>query len=99
MARNLGISVGDELVMLGTAKEGGVAAAVAEVAGLFSTGSAALDRSLALIPIADFRAAWNLAPDEAHRLVVVVDDVGEALDAAQAATGAAAPFGCWTGRH
>ena len=92
MARNLGISVGDELVMLGTAKEGGVAAAVAEVAGVFSTGSAALDRSLALIPIADFRAAWNLAPDEAHRLVVVVDDVGEALDTAQAAAGAAAPF-------
>ncbi|MCZ0944293.1 MAG: FtsX-like permease family protein [Gammaproteobacteria bacterium] len=92
MARNLGISVGDELVMLGTAKEGGVAAAVAEVTGVFSTGSAALDRSLALIPIADFRAAWNLAPDEAHRLVVVVDDVGDALDTAQAAAGAAAPF-------
>ena len=92
MARNLGISVGDELVMLGTAKEGGVAAAVADVAGVFSTGSAALDRSLALIPIADFRAAWNLAPDEAHRLVVVVDDVGEALDTAEAAADSAAPF-------
>ena len=92
MARNLGVSVGDELVMLGTAKEGGVAAAVAEVAGVFSTGSAALDRTLALIPLADFRAAWNLAPDEAHRLVVVVDDVGEALDTAQAAAGAVAPF-------
>lgn len=92
MARNLGISVGDELVMLGTAKEGGVAAAVAEVAGVFSTGSAALDRSLALIPIADFRAAWNLAPDEAHRLVVVVDGVSEALNAAEAAADVAAPF-------
>ena len=92
MARNLGIAVGDELVMLGTAKEGGVAAAVAQVAGVFSTGSVAMDRSLALIPIADFRAAWNLAADEAHRLVIVVDDVGEALDIAEAAAGPAAPF-------
>ena len=92
MARNLGIGPGDELVLLGTAKEGGVAAAVAQVAGVFSTGSAALDRSLALIPIADFRAAWNLAEDEAHRLVIVVDDVGEALDVAAAASGLAAPF-------
>ena len=90
MARNLGLSVGDEMVMLGTAKAGGVAAAVAEVVGVFSTGSAGLDRSLALIPIADFRAAWNLAPEEAHRLVVVVDDLGEALDTAQAAAAAAA---------
>ena len=36
---------GDEIVLLGTAREGGVAAAVAEVVGLFTSGQAALDRA------------------------------------------------------
>lgn len=75
LARNLGVELGDEIVMLGTAKQGGVAAAVAEVVGLFTTGQAGLDRSLAQIPIDDFRAAWALNPDEAHSVVVLADNV------------------------
>ncbi len=91
LARNLGLSVGDELVMLGTAKEGGVAAAVARVVGIFDTGIVEVDRSLVQIPIADFREAWSLQPDEAHALVVLADDADSSLelaeDIAQIATG------------
>jgi len=75
LARNLGIGVGAELVLLGTSNRGGVAAHVATVVGTFSTGQAALDRSVVEIPIADFRAAWELAADEAHAVIVIARDV------------------------
>ena len=75
LARNLDVSVGDELVMLGTALEGGVAATVAEVTGTFSTGQAELDRSILQIHIDDFREAWSLAGDDVHTLVILTDSV------------------------
>jgi ABC-type lipoprotein release transport system permease subunit len=73
LARNLGLVVGDEVVLLGAALQGGVAAAVAEVVGTFATGQVELDRSLLQIHIDDFRAAWNLGPEDAHLLVILVD--------------------------
>jgi ABC-type lipoprotein release transport system permease subunit len=75
LARNLGVSVGDEIVLLGTAKEGGVAAIVANVVGLISSGMTALDRSVLQIPIDDFRAAWNMASDESHLIVFLTESV------------------------
>jgi len=75
LARNLGLGIGDDLVLLGTAKQGGVAAHVAKVVGTFTTGQAELDRSLAQIPIDDFRAGWELEADEAHAVVVIASDV------------------------
>ena len=54
LARNLGVVRGDEIVLLGTAKEGGVAALVAEVVGIFASGQVELDRALMQIPIDDF---------------------------------------------
>lgn len=75
LARNLGLSPGDELVLLGTALEGGVAATVAEVVGLFDTGQPALDRAFVQIPLADFRVAWNLPEDQVHVLALVLDHV------------------------
>jgi ABC-type lipoprotein release transport system permease subunit len=82
LARNLGAQVGDEIVMLGTAMEGGVAAAVAEIVGIFTSGQVGLDRGLAQIPIDDFRQAWNLQPDEAHSLVILAGSVAESVNAA-----------------
>ncbi len=75
LARNLGVAVGDEIVLLGTAKEGGVAAIVADVVGLISSGMTALDRSVLQIPIDDFRAAWALEPDESHQVVFLTESV------------------------
>ena len=83
LARNLGVSVGDELVLLGTAKEGGVAALASDVVGIFETGMVGIDRSLVQIALPEFREAWNLAPGEAHTLVVVTDRVQESLDLAE----------------
>ncbi len=79
LARNLGLDVGDEIVLLGTAREGGVAATVAEVVGLFTSGLADLDRALLEIPIDDFRAAWMLDADESHTLVILARSVADSL--------------------
>ncbi|MFX3657712.1 MAG: ABC transporter permease [bacterium] len=87
LARNLGAAVGDEVVILGAALEGGVAASAATVVGLFETGQPALDRALLQIPIDDFRAAWNLPPDAVHSLVLILDRAGRAAPVAAALGG------------
>ena len=69
LARNLGAGVGDEVVVLGTGKEGGVAALAASVSGILDSGLAELDRSLMLAPINAVQSAFGLG-DEAHTLVV-----------------------------
>lgn len=73
LARNLHASVGSEVVILGTALEGGVAAAAARVVGIYDTGQVAMDRRLAQIHIADFRDAWRLRDDQAHVIALVLD--------------------------
>jgi putative ABC transport system permease protein len=75
LARNLGITIGDELVILGTAIEGGVAALVTEVVGTYTSGQPELDRAIAQVTLEDFRYAWNLGADEAHTIVIVAESV------------------------
>lgn len=75
LARNIGAGVGDELVMLGTAAEGGVAAAVAEVVGLFETGQSGLDRGIVQVSIEDFRVGWEIADQQMHALLLISESV------------------------
>jgi ABC-type lipoprotein release transport system permease subunit len=75
LARNIGVAPGDEIVLLGTAREGGVAAVVAELVGTFDSGQTELDRSIVQIPIADFRSGWEMADDEVHALLVIAESV------------------------
>lgn len=79
LARNLGIELGDEVVMLGTARDGGVAAEVATLVGTFTTGQVAIDRSIMHIPLNDFQLAWGLG-DEVSLVAVLADGVGQSLD-------------------
>ena len=79
MARNLGAGVGDELIVLGSGKQGAVAAAIFLIAGVVETGRAELDRTLVLAPFAELADALYLE-DEAHMLVLMVDDLST-LDA------------------
>ena len=69
LARNLGAGLGDEVVVLGAGKEGGVAALAASVSGIFDSGILELDRSLMLAPINAVQSAFGLG-DEAHSLVL-----------------------------
>jgi ABC-type lipoprotein release transport system permease subunit len=77
LARNLGISVGDELTILGTARNGGVAALALEIVGELETSSADLDRVIVQIPYAVFADAFDLA-DRANAIVVAARDIDAA---------------------
>jgi ABC-type lipoprotein release transport system permease subunit len=63
LARNLGVDVGDSVSMLGQARDGGIAADVLTVAGVFDTGTPELDRQLAEIPLARFQATFGMGSD------------------------------------
>lgn len=75
LARNLGAGVGDELLILGTGKEGGMAALALTIVGIFDSGAAELDRALVEIPLEAFREGFFL-DDEAHQIVLELADVG-----------------------
>ena len=96
LARNLGVGIGEELVLLGSSKQGGVAAHVARIVGTFTTGQAQIDRSLVQIPIDDFRAGWELESDEAHVVVVIVDDVTTSKELARELEGPGYVSRDWT---
>ena len=69
----LGAGVGDEVVILGTGKEGGVAAMVLTVAGLLETGMSDLDRVLMLAPIDQVQADFGIRTFAIVTIEEVVD--------------------------
>ena len=76
LARNLDIGVGGEIVLLGTGKEGGVAALVLDVVGMFRTGVPELDRAMVAAPLATVQDAFGLG-DEAHTLAIRAERVAD----------------------
>jgi len=87
IARNLGIGVGDEFVLLGSKLDGSVAALSLRVCGIVESGSAELDRALVQIQLAAFQEEFGLG-DQVHMVVARVADfehVGAALPQVDAA--------------
>ncbi len=76
MARNLGAGVGDELVLLGTAKEGGIGALALRISGLFRSGQIELDRTLVFTHLTTVQNGFALG-DEVHALVLRFDDLDQ----------------------
>jgi putative ABC transport system permease protein len=91
MARNLGAGVGDEVVVLGSSIDGGVAALSLTVAGIVETGTAELDRALIDVPLATFQDAFGLG-DGAHVIVARVDDFMRVDAAMSGVVRAVTPF-------
>ncbi len=54
LARNLRVDIGDELTLLGSGHDGSFAAGIAIVTGIFESGIAEIDRSMAQLPIGLF---------------------------------------------
>ena len=73
LASNLGVTIGDEIVALGTAPEGGVAVLVLSVDGIFDSGQADFDRSVVQAHLTAVQNAFELG-DAVHRVVVKTDD-------------------------
>jgi ABC-type lipoprotein release transport system permease subunit len=70
LARNLKVGLGDEVTLLGSGRDGSFAAAVATVVGIFSSGVADIDRSIAELPIGFFNDVFYME-DAAHSVVVL----------------------------
>ena len=77
LARNLGAEVGDSVLLLGTGREGGVAAIAVTLVGIFESGVADLDRSVMMVHFDDFAGAFGLE-DEAHVVAVLGEDAADA---------------------
>ena len=60
LARNLHLSVGQKVTLLGEAADGSIAADSVTVVGIFHSGIPTLDRQMSLMPIGRFRASWAL---------------------------------------
>lgn len=83
LVRNLGLSLGDNVTMLGTGNDGAVAADVLELVGIFSTGISGLDRQITQMPLARFQDTFNLG-DNINVIALRGTDFNAVLDAAPA---------------
>jgi len=77
LARNLRVELGDELTLLGSGKDGSFAAAVVNIVGIFDSGMAEFDRSIAEIPLRLFQDVFYME-GSGHHVVInapVIDEV------------------------
>lgn len=73
LARNLGATVGDEVVFLGQGADGSLAAGRLQVCGLFRFGSSEMDRSFALAPLSTIQEAYSM-PDAVSEMAILLED-------------------------
>ena len=76
LAKNLQVSVGEELTLLGSGYDGSFAANVLTVVGIFQTSMADMNRSLALIPLAEFQYTFSAA-DQLNVIAIALPEFGE----------------------
>ena len=86
MARNLGVGLGDEVVALGSAKQGGIAAMAQTVVGIYASGQAEIDRTLVFVTLPAVQNAFALG-DEVHKIVVRGDNPQDMSADLRAASG------------
>ncbi len=74
LAKNLKVSVGDELTLLGSGKDGSFAAGIVTVSGIFDSGVAELDRAVVQVPLGYFQDVFSMG-DSGHQIVVNAPDL------------------------
>ena len=60
LARNLKVDLGDEITFIGSGLDNSFAAGIVQVVGIFESGIAELDRSMAQINLAYFQEAFAM---------------------------------------
>ena len=73
LARNLRAKVGDRITIIGTGRDGTLAADALEVVGVFHSGMPDLDRNLAEMPIGRFDATFSM---DGERHAIVLSEAG-----------------------
>ena len=87
LARNLRVSLGDELSLVGQGRDGSIAATVVKVKGIFNTGIDELDRASIHIPLETFQEIYSMQ-DAVHEVVLIatsLQNVARIKDAIQSA--------------
>jgi ABC-type lipoprotein release transport system permease subunit len=74
LARNLRVSVGDELTLLGSGVDGSFAAAVVEIVGIFDSGVKDIDRNIAEMPLAAFQDIFYMN-GAGHQIAMFTDSL------------------------
>lgn len=74
LARNLDVNLGDTVTILGTARDGSVAAGEIVIKGIFETGQPELDRALLYVPLAYFDEVFRME-GAVHRVIVRCDSL------------------------
>ncbi|MGV6827599.1 MAG: ABC transporter permease [bacterium] len=69
LARNLKISIGDEITLLGSGRDGSFAAGVVNVVGIFESGISDLDRGFAQVPLRYLQDTFAFG-DHGHAIVI-----------------------------
>ena len=83
MAERLRVSVGDELTLLGQARDGSVAATVVRIVGIYKAGIDEFDRSTLQITLAEFDQIFFMQ-GAVHTVVVAVERLGAIAKAKRA---------------
>ncbi|SKA73782.1 ABC transporter permease [Desulfobaculum bizertense] len=85
LAKNLHIHLGDELVVLGNARDGSIAATVLTVKGIFRSGVDEYDRSAVQIPLAAFQDIFVMR-GAVHQIVIECDALAHVRETQAAIT-------------
>jgi len=74
LARNLKVTIGDELTLLGSGHDGSFAAGIVFVSGIFESGIVDIDRSMAQLPIGYFQQLFTMQ-GTGHNIVINAPDL------------------------
>ncbi len=92
MARQLALSVGDELIVVAPGADGSMANDLYTVTGIFRTGLLEFDASTVVMPVVDLQTLVVLDPGRVHEIAVTTEDPSRAgVTATRLATALGAP--------
>jgi ABC-type lipoprotein release transport system permease subunit len=92
LARNLGVGLGDTVTILGSARDGSVAAGEVVVKGIIETGQPEFDRGLIYVPLGYFDEVFRM-DGAVHRVIARCDSLWNLGPLAQRVTGDLPPSG------
>ena len=76
LAKNLRVSIGDELTLLGQGRDGSIGATVVQVKGIFRSGIDEFDRSAMQIPLSTFQDIFSMK-GAVHEVVVIAKSLSD----------------------
>ena len=74
LAKNLKVSVGDRITLLGNGRDGSLAADSLKLVGIFSTGISTMDRLMAEIPLQRFQQTFSMN-QQVHSIILSGKDI------------------------